>query len=190
METQQQVTRFYGTVCYAMDVIKNSQIAFVHCSKMNDPFAPYCFVRTDFGGSYQNLIAHVTKNHPLDMPWFGEHVTPQSWERTLEKLEAYLQSVKAAHFMLSTSAAHSGFHPKDNLYMWSHYADGHRGLAIEFNTRALTRAVLKHSEAQNNPPYRERDVWAKIEYAKTVSPITAEHVYEFVMQGVGRLKRK
>jgi hypothetical protein len=58
MDTPQQVTRFYGTVDYAMDVIKNRQIAFVHASMLNDPFDPYCFFETDFGDSYQNLIAH------------------------------------------------------------------------------------------------------------------------------------
>jgi len=48
MDTPQQVTRFYGTVNYAMDVIKNKQIAFVHASMLNDPFDPYCFFETDF----------------------------------------------------------------------------------------------------------------------------------------------
>lgn len=44
-ETPQQVVRFYGNVDYAMDVIKNRQIAFVHVSTLNDPFDPYYFSR-------------------------------------------------------------------------------------------------------------------------------------------------
>src|SRR5271165_199021 len=63
-ETPQQVVRFYGTVDYAIDVIKNRQIAFAHVSTLNDPFDPYYFFETDFGDSYQNLIAHVRRNHP------------------------------------------------------------------------------------------------------------------------------
>jgi hypothetical protein len=33
-------------------------------------------------------------------------------------------------------------------------------------------------------------VWAKIEYTKTFSPITAEHFYEFMKQEMELLKRK
>ena len=38
------VTRFYGKVDYALDVIRNKQIAFVHVSLLNDPFDPLLFL--------------------------------------------------------------------------------------------------------------------------------------------------
>jgi len=132
----------------------------------------------------------VRKNHPCDLPWFREHVTFQSWGQTVKDLKAYLQMVRDTAFVLSTSAAHSGLHPKDNLYMWGHYANGHRGLAIEFDTQALASAVLKHHEAENGKPLEESNVWAKIEYTRTFSPNTAEHVYEFMKQEMELLKRK
>jgi hypothetical protein len=84
-ETPQQVMRFYGNVDYAMDVIKNRQIAFVHVSMLNDPFDPYYFFETDFGESHQNLIAHVSRNHPSDRPWFRARVTAQSWGQTRQR---------------------------------------------------------------------------------------------------------
>jgi hypothetical protein len=43
-ETPQQVVQFYGNVDYAMDVIKNRQIAVIHISMLNDPFDPYYFL--------------------------------------------------------------------------------------------------------------------------------------------------
>jgi hypothetical protein len=110
MDTPEQVTRFYGTVDYAMDVIKNRQIAFVHVSMLNDPFDPYCFFETDFGDGFQNLIAHVRKNHPRDLPWFRAHVTPQSWGQTVKDLKAHLQMVRETSFVLSTSAASRACH--------------------------------------------------------------------------------
>jgi len=58
------VTRFYGTVDYALDVIRTKQIAFVHVSLLNDPFDPYCFFETDFEGKYQNLLRYVKQHHP------------------------------------------------------------------------------------------------------------------------------
>lgn len=190
MDIPQQVTRFYANVDYAMDVIKNRHIAFVHVSMLNDPFDPYCFFETDFGDSYQNLIAYMKKHHPRDLPWFRAHVTAQSWGQTVNGLKALLQDVRTASFVLSTSAAHSFLHPKDNLYMWGHYANGHRGLAIEFNTQALASAVLKHHESENGKPSEESNVWARIEYTKTFSPITAEYVYEYMKQEIELLKGK
>ena len=98
----------------------------MHVSKLNDPFDPYCFFETDFQGKYQNLPMHVRKNHPSDMPWFRAHVTPQNWGNAVNDLETHLQNVRETAFVLSTSAANSGIHPKENLYMWGHYASGHR----------------------------------------------------------------
>ena len=165
-ETPQQVVRFYGNVDYAMDVIKNRQIAFVHVSTLNDPFDPYYFFETDFGDSYQNLITYVRRNHPSDLPWFRAHITPQSWGQTVKELKAFLQTGRETAFVLSTSAVDSDRHPKDNLYMWGHYANGHRGLAIEFDTKALASAVLKHHEAETGTPLEDSNVWTKIEYTK------------------------
>ena len=66
--------------------------------------------------------------------------------------------------------------------MWGHYGNGHRGIAIEFDTRTLADAVLKHHEAENGKPSEESEVWTKIEYKKTFGPITLEYVYEFMKQ--------
>ncbi|MGD1038035.1 MAG: DUF2971 domain-containing protein [Roseiarcus sp.] len=182
MDIPQQVTRFYGTVDYAMDVVANRQIAFVHVSMLNDPFDPYCFFETDFGESYPNLIAFMKKNHPGDLPWFRANVPPISWGQTVRDLKAYMQRVRETAFIFSTSTTYYALHPKDNLYMWGHYANGHRGVAIEFNTQALATAVIKHHEAENGKPPEATDVWAEIEYTKTFGPITAEYVYEFMKQ--------
>ncbi len=172
-----------------MDVIKNRQIAFVHISMLNDPFDPYCFFETDFGDTYLNLITHVKQNHPVDLPWFRAHVTPQSWWQTVQGLKALLQKVRSTGFVLSTSAACSAIHPKDNLYMWGHYANGHRGLAIEFDTQALASAVLKHHE-ENGKPSEDSNVWAEIEYTKIFNPISAEDVYELMKEEKKLLKDK
>jgi hypothetical protein len=122
------VTRFYGTVDYAVDLIRTKQIAFVHVSLLNDPFDPYCFFETDFEDKYQNLLRYVQRHHPKDMPWFRAQVTAQSWGKTVRQLKKYLNALRKHTFMLSTSAPLDGIHPKDNLYMWGHYGNGHRRL--------------------------------------------------------------
>jgi hypothetical protein len=130
--TPATVTRFYGTVNYALDVIRTREIAFVHVSMLNDPFDPYCFFETDFEGKYPNLLRYVQQHHPKHMPWFRAQVTPQSWGKTVRDLRAHLDDYRKHTFILSTSAPLADTHPKGNLYMWGHYGNGHRGVAIEF----------------------------------------------------------
>jgi Protein of unknown function (DUF2971). len=170
-----------------MEVIKNKQIAFVRVSELNDPFDPYYFFETDFRADYQELIARLEKNHPRDMLGLRNNLTSQMLDEIVEIFDSYMRYLRKTTFVLSTSAAYCGLHPKDNLYMWGHYANGHRGIAIEFNTQALTDAVLKHHETENGAPFEESgesNVWAKIKYAKTVDPITAEHVYEYYKNAI------
>jgi hypothetical protein len=178
----ENVTRFYGTVDFALDVLKNRQIAFVHVTMLNDPFDPYGFYETDFGDSYPGLIRYVKEKHPQDLSWFRTCVTPVSWGNTVRGVKASLARLKANTFMLSTSAAKDGSEPKDNLYMWGHYGNGHRGLAIEFDTRALAGAALAQHEAENGKPSEDQNVWAKVEYARTFAPISAEDVFRFLKQ--------
>ena len=181
--TPSTVTRFYGNVDFALDVIRNTQIIFVHVSLLNDPFDPYCFFETDFDGKYTNLLRHVRQHHPKDMPWFRAQVTPLSWGKTVRDLHVHLDKIRTTTFMLSTSASvPGGLHPTDNLYMWGHYGNGHRGVAIEFDTEKLAAAVLKHHETENSAPLNEKSVWSKVEYAKTFTPIAAEDVFVFLKQ--------
>jgi hypothetical protein len=176
------VTRFYGTVDYGVDVIRAKQIAFVHVSLLNDPFDPYCFFETDFEGKYPNLLRHVRKHHPNDIPWFRAEVTAMNWGKTVRELQEHLEKLRKHTFMLSTSAAHAGFHPKNNLYMWGHYGNGHRGLAIEFDTEKVATAVLKHHELENGAPLAERTVWSKVEYTQRFELIRADDVFTFLKQ--------
>ena len=171
-----RVTRFYGCVEYGIDVVESGQIAFVHVSRLNDPFDPYFFFETDFGDSYNNLIRYVKENHPGEVSRFRVYLPAQNWINTVQKLKAYLQEMRATTFVLSTCAARGDVEPKDNLYMWGHYANGHRGLALEFDTNALASAVLQRHEAENAAPSEGDNVWAKIAYAETFPPITGEHL--------------
>lgn len=182
MDIPQQVTRFYGNTEFALDVIENRRIAFVHCSRLNDPFDLYCFFETDFGENYNNLIKYVKSHHPANVRWFRTHVTPLSWITTVNELKAHLEKVRRTTFVLSTSAASPDLHPKDNLYMWGHYGNGHRGVAIEFDTEALANAVMTQHAAVNGKPFEQGDVWAKMEYTASFSPISAEDVYDFMKQ--------
>jgi Protein of unknown function (DUF2971) len=176
------VTRFYGNVDFALDVIANRQITFVHVTTMNDPFDPYFFLETDFGESRSQLLKYIRHSHPSEESRFKRHITAESWQRTIKELKDKLIYWKESTFAFSTSAEAEGLHPKDNLYMWGHYGNGHRGVALEFDTHELALSLLTHHENLNRASPATQEVWANIEYRKTFPPLTAEHYFEFMKQ--------
>ena len=56
--------------------------------------------------------------------------------------------------------------------MWSHYGNGHRGVAIEFDTTALAKSLDK--DEYDSP-------WWKMNYIKEVPKIKWEDIFDFVI---------
>lgn len=184
MTVPPRVVRFYGNTDYAMQAIGFREIAFVHADKLNDPFDPYFCFETDFGNSYAKLIDYVRQNHKEDIQKFSSRLSQESWDWLFNTITEDLTSMRNSTFILSTCAVRELIehpHPKDNLYMWSHYADGHRGVAIEFDTALLTKAVSMKNKELIGKESRADDVWDEIHYTKTLPKITCELIYEEVM---------
>jgi hypothetical protein len=175
------VTRFYGNTSFGLDVLDNQQVALVRVALLNDPFDPYGFFETDFG-NYMNLANYVRTHHPHDRGWFRVHVTAQSWGKTEREIKAYMAELRKDTFVLCTSAPTETAHPMDNLYMWGHYGNGHRGLAIEFDAAALANTVLGHHCSAGNAPLIGEQSWVQIEYARSFRPISAEDVFQFLKE--------
>jgi hypothetical protein len=174
------VTRFYGNPRFALDLLENRQVALVRVTRLNDPFDPYGFLELDFDG-YAGLLRHVRQSHPNDRPWFRMSVTAQSWGRAEHDLKIYMQRLRSHTFVLCASAP-GDVHPKNNLYMWGHYGNGHRGLAVEFDTSALGLAALAHHSSQHGDPLVDGQPWVKIDYADSFRAISAEDVFQFMRQ--------
>ena len=108
-------------------------------------------IRTDSSSRFRLLhrpVEIVQIRHPHDRGWFRLHVTGQSWGKTERELRAYIAGLRTNTLLLCASAPTEMLHPKDDLYMWGHYRRGHRGLAIEFDSAALSSAVLGHHSIQ------------------------------------------
>jgi hypothetical protein len=174
--------RFYSYPKFALDVLENRQIAFIRVTLLNDPFDPYGFFETEFKG-YMELLSYVGENHAEDRGWFRTKVTAQSWGRSETDLRAYMDGLRRDTFVLCASAPAGESHPKDNLYMWGHYGNGHRGLAIEFDATALASAVLGHHSSQggNNLLVGEQP-WVQIKYAESFRTISAEDAFQSFKQ--------
>jgi DUF2971 family protein len=67
------------------------------------------------------------------------------------------------------------------IYLWSHYGNGHRGAAIEFNTALLTRAVLTKIEKLGGEEVDQIEVWWEIKYPPEMPKITCEAISQFIM---------
>jgi len=174
-EMPQHVIRFYGNTDYALECIALKQITFVHVEKLNDPFDPVLDYATDFNGNYAALLSHVYKHHSSQLAFFKERLPEQNWKKIVAGLSNFETDIRAKLFVFSTCAVREESHPRDSLYMWGHYGNGHRGVAIEFNTTALAESVTKQDDLNSEPP------WWKMEYAKDISRINCEEIIEFVL---------
>lgn len=161
-EIPQAVIRFYGDINYALECIALKQITFIHIEKLNDPFDPVLDYVTDFNDDYASLLAYVQDNHSEQLTFFKERLPEQNWKETVATWSKSATERRAKLFVFSTCEVREGNHPCDNLYMWGHYGNGHRGVAIEFNP-----AVFK-------------DSWWKMEYKKEIPSIKCEDIFEFV----------
>jgi hypothetical protein len=184
------VVRFYGRVEFAMDTIAHRQVTFVHASKLNDPFDPYFYFETNFDGSYANLLQYVRKKHPNDEQWFVKQVPGEIWDQSVKEIRARFTKLKNETYILSTSAPQDGIHPKDNLYMWGHYGNGHRGVAIEFATEEITRSLIDEHNQQTANILSDDKVWIKTQYAARLAPLTCADFFEFFKNEKERSVRK
>ena len=174
-EIPEHVIRFYGNTDYALECIALKQITFLHVDKLNDPFDPVLDYITDFNNNYSALLSHVRKYHPSQFEPFKKRLPKQAWKKTVAGWSNLASSLRSSMFVFSTCAVREGNHPRDNLYMWSHYGNGHRGVAIEFNTAVLTDLFEKQDDPNVKSP------WWKMEYVKEIPKIDCEAIFEFVI---------
>ena len=181
----QSVFRFYGTPNFALDAIDNTHITFILVSLLNDPFDPYFFLETDFAEKRSALLKFVETNHANDLGWFKRSVTAESWDKTMKELKERVSYWRSSTFLFCTSAEEDGFHPRDSLYMWGHYGNGHRGVAIEFDTERLARdATDRTIPLEGSESVNPAEVWEKVMYTDEMSPISGEEYYQFMKQEI------
>ena len=175
------VIRFYGNIQYAIECIGLKQITFLHIDKLNDPFdSPFSF-ETAFNADYQTLIKYIQQNHAKDIYKFKERLPKQNWDGFIQDMEFYSNKLRDSSFIFSTSEISEENHPKDNLYMWSHYANGHRGVAVEFDTTLLSKAVLERQKMLGEVEVGINEIISKINYLNEIPKITCENIVNFVI---------
>lgn len=175
----ERVARFYGNVDFALDTIANRQLTFIHVSKLNDPFDPYFFFDTQFNERYDAVVSYVSVNHPNDFGWFINAVPPENWNATIRNLKDYLERMRQSTFMFSTSGISSNTHLRDNLHMWGHYGNGHRGVLIEFDMGKLMECAKSANESASKKTNYVDDIFMKVEYKESIPLLTPRDIFLF-----------
>jgi hypothetical protein len=175
----QHVIRFYGNPEYAVECLGFKQIAFLHVDKLNDPFDPNLAFETNFNDDYQALIDYVQHHHLNNFQNFQNLCPREKWEGFIRDMIRLSTNHRNSLFIFSTSGVTKDSHSKDNLHMWSHYGNGHRGIAIEFDTTLLKRTILKEQEIWGGAEIDANDLPSEVIYQDDLPLITCEHIFQY-----------
>lgn len=175
------VMRFYGNLQYALETIGFKQITFLHPDKLNDPFDPYLSFNTDFEEDYHLLISYAQQCHKMDYDEFRKNLSEDKWKAFIEYINGESKKIRNSTYIFSASAGSVGAHPRDDLYMWSHYGNGHRGVAIEFDTSLVKRSVFEKTKRLSENEIVVNEVWRNITYKNELPQITREQVFQFII---------
>jgi hypothetical protein len=176
------VTRFHGNAEYALEVMTNKSIAFVHNRLMNDPFDPYFFIETEFANRAE-FLRWVERYHPAKLRLVKKNAPYAGFAAGFNRVKNAFDERRQSTYLFSTSVDYEGIHPKDNLYMWGHYGLGHRGIALEFDASNLARSLLAHGDPVSRLKFKIADVWVKVDYKTQITPLSHLAYLDFILSG-------
>jgi hypothetical protein len=115
-EKPKTLFRFFGNVDYALDCLEENKLTIPRVDQLNDPFDPNLFIHGD--DSWRKAASDFKKSE--------------------EKMR---DEVLKSTFIGCFSMPIEDSNPQNNLYMWGHYANGHRGAVIEFDFEKLEESL-------------------------------------------------
>ncbi|EHS1090821.1 DUF2971 domain-containing protein [Vibrio cholerae] len=106
---------------FTLDIIANNRIFFAKPEMFNDPYD------TEF-----NINTHVGKLSSIDMAYLEETYGTSSndeVDRVIVNVNEQIKNYVSSAGILSLSSS------PENLLLWAHYADDHKGICIEFERK-------------------------------------------------------
>lgn len=129
-----------------MDILTNGEIRYTQPSDFNDPFEMPAYIaklaeeealEREFQRQYKEALEKHIKDKKEEHPFldvFVEQLVPAFRKEFYEQIEKNLQSARRKITELGNSMGILSLTEEpDNLLMWSHYADHHKGMVIEFD---------------------------------------------------------
>jgi len=166
-----KVVRFYGNADFALETVALNEITFIHSDKFNDPFDPNYTVKNEFS-DHAELANWVKKHHPDFLDYFLKHFPASNNLNTVnEKVTKEIKKLFKNTYIFSTCKPMTKY--PDRTYMWGHYGNGHRGVAIEFDLEKLQQLSWKGK--------RGDFLTQEMEYHDNSPKISCEEYFEFMM---------
>lgn len=146
------------------DVIKNGNIRFTPIGDFNDPFELEPVI-TPISRDFYNYRAGLTNQEVKNLRLTDEDLRYSSFRDSQTEIykEKYKDKVKRYGVLSLSSNSHINQllavsfpekkDPRENILMWSHYADHHRGFVIEFDKDFIPETELHKVEYSNQRDY-------------------------------------
>jgi len=136
---------------HAPRILTHNEIYFAKCSEFNDPFDCRLHISFDV-----NLPAYKAKLRQLN-PDLSEAEIDKQTRKALQPENIKKQERKLnrdIYRIIKNAGIFSMSAKRDNILMWSHYADYHKGICIEFKTTdgKLFGCDLQHIDYDVNYP--------------------------------------
>ena len=123
---------------YSLSNLKNAQIYFNRPVDFNDPFdcslvsKSFKYEDSDIIMFYNYLISKISPNKPNRATQSIKDV-PDNFKKTVDKVAKEFAEEKQKKYLYKIGCCCFS-ESKDNLLLWSHYSDGHKGFCLEFDT--------------------------------------------------------
>lgn len=147
-------------------ILTDNEIFFTSSRKFNDPFDTIVPIRFDLGTNEQmKELLRIQSNQTLN--WWsgliGDNVITALFQRAAkhdknfrDSFEADLQEKKFNLYGIFTMSS-----LRDDILLWSHYADAHKGFCVRFDTNILNVCFQKYSTGENLIDIREVEYVSK-----------------------------
>lgn len=135
-------------------IFTHNELYFASPAKFNDPFD--CKISVSIEGCTDEDMKRGHRRLNDFLPRYkGYEWGPASKDKTLQQKISVAESVDEGYAKLGMLCLSK---PNDDILLWSHYADGHRGIALEFDEEGLRKWIddlngwLKPIDYTDNKP--------------------------------------
>ena len=112
---------------HTLDILRNNELYYSFVEEINDPFD--CKINIALPTNKEQLETHAKKHHIEETL---ARVTIKALEVINFDTEKIMQEYGKSNFRTITMCCLSEI--RDNILMWSHYANSHRGICLGFET--------------------------------------------------------
>jgi len=116
---------------YLFDTLNNNEIWFSAPKDFNDPFD--CDININIEGTKQEEIQEYFQKYLLNTIPYDKRLTLENKKITIPVFERLIND--AAKRIINRKGIACFLSNKDNILMWSHYADSHKGVCLTYSIK-------------------------------------------------------